>query len=551
MTRRLEQFKSVTTLDLSCAPTLSSRAARTFVRDLYQHDREWTLRLPLGSSINVLKTIQARSDRPQCKIKIETVIQPVAITTTNTTTALAPSPVTSNALDENTAPSQPDMSIRAQPDMSIRDSGTGLTNRDTNKISSSIPLLGRKRPNSTTNTPLDPKDINLDEWETPVIAREVKRLAILAGEVKKIYPRPPTPAVPTTTNEEIPRPAHRLMNHGEYRKLDVSTPISDSRFPPNAAIKNMDDIQAAIIEYGSQLLESIIMFDSNWFFITSMDVFWHNSPSTDDCADGAEANYQDTLKAILKTHKTSKGSYFHELSVYIGYLEFQMNGGFFGDNLNQKPKSFLGSAIHGLPKSLQETKTSNTMFILEICPEFTQSNRHLRQYAKASSLLPWSLQSLRFVKCGMYPINPLAFDSHVVFGSNKTVSIHMVVSIIIRSIAEGTMEKQTLARIRKMLARIDVYKHHLDNKKKSLKQLQTKLQGAANISRYAVAVIDVLVKMEQEIQTGDSEENLTAFIVREKDTVLDRIMNGGYSGAITQQNKKICSNFEKNYADTL
>ncbi|KAI7854598.1 hypothetical protein BDC45DRAFT_413867, partial [Circinella umbellata] len=58
--------------------------------------------------------------------------------------------------------------------------------------------------------------------------------------------------------------------------------------------------------------------DNNWFFITSTDVFLHNNPSIDDCADGAKSNYQDIPKAILKTHKTSKGSYFHELSVYIG-----------------------------------------------------------------------------------------------------------------------------------------------------------------------------------------------------------------------------------------
>ena len=148
---------------------LSSRATRTFVRDLYQLDREWSLRLPLVSNINILKIIHARSDRPQRKIEIETVIQLVALTTTNTTTTLAPSPVTNNAPDENTAP--------PQLDMPIRDPGTGLTNRDMDKISSSIPLLGRKIPNGITNTSLDPKDINLDEWETPVIAREVRRLA--------------------------------------------------------------------------------------------------------------------------------------------------------------------------------------------------------------------------------------------------------------------------------------------------------------------------------------------------------------------------------------
>ena len=86
---------------------------------------------------------------------------------------------------------------------------------------------------------------------------------ILAAEVKKVYPRLPARVVPTTTNEEIPRPVHRLTNHDEYRKLDVSTPTSDSCLTPDATIKNMDDIQAAINEYGSQLLESIIIFDSN------------------------------------------------------------------------------------------------------------------------------------------------------------------------------------------------------------------------------------------------------------------------------------------------
>ncbi|KAG2228272.1 hypothetical protein INT45_011064 [Circinella minor] len=418
MTRRLEQFKSVTTLDLSYATTLSSRAARTFIRDLYRLDRGWTLRLPLDS-----------------------IIRSVALTTINTTTTSSPSPVTRNAPDENTSPSQTDMSIPY--------SSAGLTNRDTNKMLSLIPWLGHKRPNDITNTPLHPKDVNLDEWETPPIAREHQQI--------------PTPQMKKLQDHYV----HRLLNCGEYKKLDVSSPISDSRLPPNAPIKNMNDIQAAIIEYGSQLLESIIMFDSNWFFITSVDVFLHNNPSIDDCVDG--------------------------------------------DKLNQKHKAFLEYAIHDLTKSLQETKTSNIMFILENYPEFTQSNRHLRQYANASALLPWSLQSLRFVKRGMYPINSLAFDNHVVFESNKTVSVHMVANIIICSIAKGTMEKET----------------------------------------YSVAVIDVLVKMEQDIRTGDSEEHLTGFIVREKDTVLDRVISGGYSGAITQQNKKICSNFEKNCPDTL
>ena len=77
-------------------------------------------------------------------------------------------------------------------------------------------------------------------------------------------------------------------------------------------------------------------------------MFWHNRPNIDDCPNNEPIPFVNTPYSAIKT-KTRFKKTFYELSLFFGYLEVLVAGGFFGYWTSIELKPFLGSSIRDLP----------------------------------------------------------------------------------------------------------------------------------------------------------------------------------------------------------
>ncbi|KAI7878510.1 hypothetical protein K492DRAFT_117466, partial [Lichtheimia hyalospora FSU 10163] len=163
-------------------------------------------------------------------------------------------------------------------------------------------------------------------------------------------------------------------------------------------------------KYAPQLIESIIQFDEFFFFVTSLDLFWHNRPDVDDCANNESIAFSVTPNAAIKT-KTMFKKTFYELSIFFGHLEFLCTGGFWGEWTSSELKPFLGSSIRGLPQSMKGSNiTTTNIFVTATARRSTFSTRLLREYGNMASSSALGCHSSQFANSGFYPVNPLQYD---------------------------------------------------------------------------------------------------------------------------------------------
>ncbi|KAI9342678.1 hypothetical protein BD770DRAFT_414552 [Pilaira anomala] len=92
-------------------------------------------------------------------------------------------------------------------------------------------------------------------------------------------------------------------------------------------------------------IDSIIEFNNVEIYITSGDIFLHNHFSIDDCAYGLDSHeiYEKPL-AKAKTLSYMGAITYYELSIFWGFVEFLVTGGF--SVFNDEPAQlFLGSSL--------------------------------------------------------------------------------------------------------------------------------------------------------------------------------------------------------------
>ncbi|KAI9275745.1 hypothetical protein BDA99DRAFT_555511 [Phascolomyces articulosus] len=101
-----------------------------------------------------------------------------------------------------------------------------------------------------------------------------------------------------------------------------------------ATLHNSDkrSILVELKKYVTQFIESVFVFGNHWFFITAIDGLMHGKPLDDAAEDGLFTLYEAPT-AIIK-EKSFRGQRYYEVSIFIGYLEFLLIGGFFGSMNN-------------------------------------------------------------------------------------------------------------------------------------------------------------------------------------------------------------------------
>lgn len=135
-----------------------------------------------------------------------------------------------------------------------------------------------------------------------------------------------------------------VLNYSDaYRVLNVDIVKIDMKGSFMMLKKEILDQKISAI--AQLFIDSIIKFDNVEIYITSGDIFLHNHFSIDYCAYGLDSHeiYEKPL-AKVKALSYMGATTYYELSIFWGFVEFLVTGGFsvFHD---EPAQLFLGSSL--------------------------------------------------------------------------------------------------------------------------------------------------------------------------------------------------------------
>ncbi|RCH88292.1 hypothetical protein CU098_007295 [Rhizopus stolonifer] len=246
----------------------------------------------------------------------------------------------------------------------------------------------------------------------------------------------------------VASPINRFFNSKEYH-------VWKNDFGDDLLMKktDLDAVEASRIvnEYGPKLVESVVVLEDHWFFITSFSCFIHSNHQIDDCADLSKVGHQEKAVAFIR-RKTKLGKDYFELTYRFGYVELLATSGFFGSVDGTFFSPFLGSSVQELPaaiiKSFQ-TISTNVIFIAIEQKKYIRKNRIINQYYKPNAKNNWGFYSKRYEDNGFSPANPLSFESQHI--------MHSAASFVIKSFAYQKIQQEKMeGLLLKVLAQDDL-----------------------------------------------------------------------------------------------
>ncbi|ORE13437.1 hypothetical protein BCV71DRAFT_278083 [Rhizopus microsporus] len=196
----------------------------------------------------------------------------------------------------------------------------------------------------------------------------------------------------------IASPINRFFNSKEHR-------VWKNDFGDDLLMKktDLDAVEASRIvnEYGPKLVESVVILENHWFFMTSFSCFIHNNHQIDDCADLSKVGHQEKAVAFIR-RKTKLGKDYFELTYRFGYVELLATSGFFGSVDGTFFSPFLGSSVQELPVAITksfQTISTNVIFIANEQKEYICKNRIINQCYKLNAKNNWGFYSKSCIAC--------------------------------------------------------------------------------------------------------------------------------------------------------
>lgn len=381
-----------------------------------------------------------------------------------------------------------------------------------------------------------------DAYETPHQIREMKRyaknLAIKSGDAVL------RPSEHALTFVSAPFPVVGLLSdrRAAYNSNELSYKDDPKLLP--SELHDGDSIDKLVKRYGSRFIESILLFDDHYIFVTAVDAFVHGKPLLDDCANLIQKSFQETPEAQLRA-KEFHGKEYYEISIYFGNLEFLVVGGFFGSTTGIARIGFLGSSIHNLPLSLRSCKQSSEILTRAVAADTAQSNRLLRQYGKFSSRYAWQFISTHYAIKGFYPINPLDYNGHILVPKAKAFTTDALISVILRSTSRATLSRADLTAALYATTQIPSVKKLLagDSSIMTFNYIISKISDTTSTNEKCCTAqlkeaIRLLARMESAVQQRDEQHNLVGMLPTLKESCLS-FMNNGFANSLKHGNTAI------------
>ncbi|KAG2201559.1 hypothetical protein INT47_007436 [Mucor saturninus] len=230
-------------------------------------------------------------------------------------------------------------------------------------------------------------------------------------------------------------PINRFFKSSEYR-------VWKNNFGDDLLMKKTDlnavEASRIVNEYAPKLVESVIILENHWFFMTSFSCFIHDNNQIDDCADLSKIGHQDKTVAFIR-RKTRLGKDFFELTYRFGYVEILGTSGFFGSVDGTFFSPFLGSSVQELPATITtslRTVSTNVIFIALEQKEYICKNRIINQYYKLHAKNNWGFYSKRYEDNSFSPANPISFKSQNI--------MHSAASLVINSFAYQEIQQEEM-----------------------------------------------------------------------------------------------------------
>ncbi|CAO3698431.1 unnamed protein product [Rhizopus stolonifer] len=193
----------------------------------------------------------------------------------------------------------------------------------------------------TTKISGDEQPIDISKIVTPEAVRT--QVELTKNILKRAYylANKETAAMKDNLSHIIASPINRFFNFKEYRvwKNDFGNDLLMKKTDLNAA-----EASRIVNEYGPKLVESVVILENHWFFMTSFFYFIHNNLQIDNCADLSKAGHHEKVVAFIR-RKIALGKDYFELTYRFGYVELLATSGFFGLVDDTLFSLFLGSSV--------------------------------------------------------------------------------------------------------------------------------------------------------------------------------------------------------------
>ena len=406
---------------------------------------------------------------------------------------------------------------------------------------------------------------DMDGYETPEevqtiaddIKYKLKKAAVMAGQAQLRQ---------NSTVSNVNMPILNALSHEQHHALWIepsryikeNTTFLDDQLP--LYVHNANSIDTVVQRVAKHYIESVVIFDEFWFFITAFDAF--STRTHDDCSNNSDKPFYETATASISSKNYLGGKSFHELSIFVGQVELLVVGGFWGrySGISRRDiHAFLGSSIPALPKDLKQQTPTTQLYVRNQPPETSTGSRCLRQYAKLQSGNAWSFSSLHFATKGFYPVNPLCYKSHT---SQALVMekpcVHDLASLAIRGVAlPASFNSKDIQQATLTALKIKSMEHHFNDQSKpvfSQISANAKLESATEGPKrtYWHDVINLLAILEELVCNSDSKlEGIPLTSIVNKRDILQPlalgIMNKGLTAKVKACNLKVIQKFKQSY----
>ncbi|CEP15054.1 hypothetical protein [Parasitella parasitica] len=147
-----------------------------------------------------------------------------------------------------------------------------------------------------------------------------------------------------------------------------------------------------------KLLETVIVFQKNWVFVTQFEVYYRSNSYIDGSAMTTMMDKYPVNPVAKRKNKTEKGKSWFELSIFWGRFEMLLTGGICGNKMSNDLVPFLGLNVPLEELVDGESLISDNIYVnghgdgvkahLQV--------RNLRNWTKLSSSFDWACISSRF-----------------------------------------------------------------------------------------------------------------------------------------------------------
>lgn len=243
-----------------------------------------------------------------------------------------------------------------------------------------------------------------------------------------------------------------------------------------------------------QFINSVIHFNGYSVFVTSLNIFFHNHKYQDDCTHSLPKIFKVATAKVSRKTNTDKS--FMEISIFAGYYELLIVGGYFHRNGSTMP--FLGSSVDQLKLAEEETQMINVPIVAS---NYIATTRSLTQYMKRHSHQLWRIHCAGSYSKGFYPISAIEYMNHACEKFSRKTDNHHFSSCVLHMITSPKAIKDDhMESLWSVFIRLPFYQELMEDTKSATNFTEMSATlNATNIDSLLISIIHILGEMQTRV----------------------------------------------------